>query len=69
LIAGSSTKLSERQGTSRDGDEKRRILGEEIVKAIRFPLKSEKEFVSFVFDSHVLTFKEFGDMMKHYDGV
>ena len=64
-----ATKESERQGTSRDGDEKRRILGEEIVKAIRFPLMSEKEFVSFVFDSHVLTFKEVGDMMKHYNGV
>ena len=64
-----AAKEGERQGTSRDGDEKRRILGEEIVKAIRFPLMSEKEFVSFVFDSHVLTFKEVGDMMKHYNGV
>ena len=64
-----ATKESERQGTSRDGDEKRRILGEEIVKAIRFPLMSEKEFVSFVIDSHVLTYEEVGDMMKHYNGV
>jgi len=59
----------ERQGTTRDGDEKRIIIGEEIIKAIRFPLMSEKEFVSFVFDSHVLTFKEVSDMMKHYNGV
>ena len=61
------TKESERQGITLD--EKRRILGEEIVNAIRFPLMSEKEFVSFAFDSHVLTFKEVGDMMKHYNGV
>jgi len=64
-----ATKERERQGTSGDGHEKRRILGEEAVKAIRFPLMSEKEFVSFVFDSHVLTFKEVSDMMKHYNGV
>ena len=64
-----ATKESERQGTSHDGDEKRRILGEEIVKAIRFPLMSEKEFASFVIDSHVLTHKLVGDMMKHYNGV
>ena len=58
-----------KQGITHDGDEKRRILGEEIVKAIRFPLISEREFVSFVLDSHVLTFKEVSDMMKHYNGV
>ena len=58
-----------KQGLTHDGDEKRRILGEEIVKAIRFPLMSQREFVSFVFDSHVLTFKEISDMMKHYIGV
>ena len=62
-----ATRESERQGVTLD--EKRRILGEEIVKAIRFPLMSEKEFVSIAFDSHVLTFKEVGDMMKHYNGV
>ena len=58
-----------KQRMTHDGDEKRRILGEEIVKAIRFPLMSEKEFASFVLDSHVLTFKEVSDMMKHYNGV
>ena len=58
-----------KQRMTHDGDEKRRILGEEIVKAIRFPLMSEREFASFVLDSHVLTFKEVSDMMKHYNGV
>ena len=64
-----ATKESERQGITLDGDAKRRLLGEEIVKAIRFPLMSEKEFVSFVYDSFILTFKEVGDMMKHYNDV
>ena len=64
-----ATKESERQGISPDGDMKRRILGEEIVKAIRFPLMSQKEFASVVFDSYILSFQEFDVMMKHYNGV
>ncbi|KAL9956938.1 hypothetical protein ACROYT_G038502 [Oculina patagonica] len=62
-------KESERQGITPDGGVKRRILGEEIVKAIRFPLMPQKEFASVVFDSYILTFQEVGDMMKHYNGV
>ncbi|KAL9956928.1 hypothetical protein ACROYT_G038489 [Oculina patagonica] len=64
-----ATKESERQGITPDGDAKRRILGEEIVKAIRFPLMSEKEFASVVFDSYILSFQEVGVMMKHYNCV
>ncbi|XP_078348842.1 BTB/POZ domain-containing protein 6-like [Oculina patagonica] len=64
-----ATKESERQRITPSGGAKRRILGEEIVKAIRFPLMSEKEFVSPVFDSYILTLEEVGDMMKHYNGV
>ena len=36
-----ATKESERQGVAPDGEMKRRILGEEIVKAIRFPQMSQ----------------------------
>ena len=61
-----ATKESERQGTKPDSDVKRRILGEEIVKAIRFPLMSLKEFASVVIDSRILTLEEVGDMMKYY---
>ena len=61
-----ATKESERQGISPEGDAKRRILGEEIVKAIRFPLMSLKEFASVVIDSRILTLEEVGDMMKYY---
>ena len=64
-----ATKESERQGVTPDGDAKRRILGDEILKAIRLPMMSEKEFASVVFDSYILSFQEFGDMMKHYNGV
>ena len=64
-----ATRESERQGMTPDGNLKRRILGEEIVKSIRFPLMSQAEFASVVFDSHILTIQEVGDMMKHYSGV
>jgi len=64
-----ATKESERQGITLDSDAKRRILGETIVKSIRFPSMSQKEFVSVVFDVNILTFKEISDVMKHYSGV
>jgi len=64
-----ATKECERRGKTPEGDVKRRILGEEIVKEIRFPLISQKEFASVVFDSYILSFHEVGDMMKHYSNV
>ena len=60
---------SERQGIVPDGGAKRRILGDEIVKAVRFPLMSLKEFSSVVFDSNILIMEEIGAMMKYYSGV
>ena len=64
-----ATKEVERQRLSPAGKVKRRILGEEIVKAIRFPVMSQKEFASVVVDCDILTKKEIGLMMKHYGGV
>ena len=64
-----ATKEVERQGLTPDGVVKRRILGEETVKAIRFPVMSQKEFASVVVDCDILTKKEMGLMMKHYVGV
>ena len=58
-----------RQVITTDGESKRRILGEEIVKAIRFPLMSQHEFASVVIDSHILSLEEVGDLVKHYNGV
>ena len=64
-----ATKEVEKQGLTPDGVVKRRILGEEIVKAIRFPVMSQKEFASVVVDCEILTKGEIGFMMKHYVGV
>ena len=64
-----AAKESERQGKIPEGDVKRRILGEEILKEIRFPLISQQDFVSVVCDSYILSFQEVVDMMKHYNSV
>ena len=57
------------QGLASDVNAKRRIIGEEILKAIRFPLMSQEEFASFVIDSNILNMQEVGDMIKHYSKV
>lgn len=66
-----ATKESERQGLNLNGDAKakRRVLGEGIVKALRFPLMSQKDFMSAVPDSNILTTKEIINMMKHFSGL
>jgi len=64
-----ATEQGKRERITPNGESKRRILGQDIVKAIRFPLMLEKEFASVVIDSDILTLKEVGDMMKHYNGV
>ena len=64
-----ATKEIERQGLTPDSNIKRQVLGEDIVKAIRFPLMSQKEFVSVVPDCNILTVKEVGDMIKYYSGI
>ena len=48
---------------------RRRILGERIVKGIRFPLIELKEFADVVLDSEILTHKEEYHMMKYYSSL
>ena len=64
-----ATKECERQGVISDGETKRRILGEEIVKGIRFPLIPQKDFASVVYDSRILNYEELGNMIKYYNGI
>ena len=64
-----ATKESERQGITADVESKRRIIGEDTVKAIRFPVMSEKEFVSVVLDCRILNFGEMSELMKYYNDV
>ena len=64
-----ATKEMDRQGITSDSEAKRRIIGEETLKAIRFPLMSEKELLSVVPDSNILTMKEVVELMKHFNGI
>ena len=64
-----ATKECERQGVAADGSVKRRILGEQVVKGIRFPAMKEKEFASTVLDSKILNQEELCDLVKNFNGV
>ena len=62
-------KECEKQGLVAEGSVKRRILGERVVKAIRFPVMEEKDFADVVLDCNILTQKECFDMMKYFNSV
>ena len=64
-----ATKESEKQGLVADGQVKRRILGEKIVKGRRFPVMTHKEFASVVLDSKILTLDEVSDIVKSLSSV
>ena len=59
----------EKQGLVAEGSVKRRILGERIVKGIRFPLMEQKEFADVVLDSDILTKEESYHLMKYFNSV
>ena len=63
------TKECERQGLAVEGAVKRRILGEKIVKAIRFPTIEEKGFASVVLASDMLTKEEIVSLIRHLNSV
>ena len=50
-----ATKKCGNQGIEANGEEKRRILGEKVVKAIRFPVMKQQEFASVVPHTKILT--------------
>ena len=64
-----ATKECERQGLTADGEVKRRILGEQIVKGIRFPVIKEAEFVNAVIDSKILTSEEVISFFKYFNSA
>ena len=64
-----ATKECERQRLAADGKAKRRIIEEEIIKAIRFPIMGEKDFASVVLDSKILTKEEIVSVLKLRNSV
>jgi len=64
-----ATKKCEKLGLSTDGSEKRTILGERIVKGIRFPVMTQYEFAAVVLDCKMLTQDEAFSVVKYLHSV
>ena len=64
-----ATKECERRGLASNGTVKRRILGEQIVKEIRFPTIRQEDFASVVLDSDILTKDEIISIIKCLSAV
>ena len=64
-----ATERCEEQGLSTDGSEKRKILGERIVKGVRFPIMKEHEFADVVLDCKILTPDEAFTVVKFFNSV
>ena len=65
-----ATKECQRQGLVKsDGKAKRRILGEQIVKGIRFPTMTQEDFASVVLDSGILMTEEIVQIVKYFSSV
>ena len=63
-------KECQRQGlVEADGKAKRRILGEQIVKGIRFPTMTQEDFASVVLDSGILMTEEIVQIVKYFSSV
>ena len=59
----------DRNGLPVNGNEKRRVLGEIVVHAIRFPTMEEKEFANVVANSEILTSEEVVGIMKYFNSA
>ena len=62
-----ATKQCQKQGLASDGKVKRRILGEQIIKAIRFPVMKQDEFADVVLDTNILTQDEIIIFFKFFN--
>ena len=61
-----ATTQCEKQGLAEEGSIKRRILGEEMIKALRFPVMTGEEFVVNVVDTNILTSDEVVTLFKYF---
>ena len=59
-------KECERQNLKVEASAKRRILGEQIVKSLRFPTMKQSDFVETVINSKLLTQQETSDITKYF---
>ena len=59
----------EKQGLTPDGKTKRQLLGDEIVKSIKFSSMSQKDFAAHVPELNILTMEEVSTMFQFFSGV
>ena len=59
-------KQCEKQGLSADGESKRNILGERIIKSIRFPVMKQEEFAAVVLDANIFSREEIITFFKFF---
>ena len=59
-------KQCRKQGLATDGELKRRVLGEEIIKAIRYAVMKQEEFAGVVLDAKILTPDEIVTFFKFF---
>ena len=64
-----ATKKCKEEGLTADGSVKRKIIGENIVKAIRFPAMKQQDFAGVVLDTKILTQDEVCDVVKYLNSV
>ena len=64
-----ATEKCKRNGLPVNGHEKRGLLGENLVHAIRFPAMEKKEFASVVTNSEILTSEEVVCIIKYFNSV
>lgn len=64
-----ANKQCELQGFLPNGELKRKLLGERIVKNIRYPVMKDEEFANVVLECNILSPKECFDIIKHFSSV
>ena len=61
-----ATKKCEKQGLEANGEVKRRVLDETVVKAIRFPVMELRDFSAVVLNAKILTFDEVTRLVQFF---
>ena len=64
-----ATKKCEKQGLAANGTTKRKVLGEKIVKEIRFPTMKQEDFALVAVESKMLTAEEIVGVIKRINSV
>ena len=58
-----------KQGLPSEGEQKRKVLGEEIITLVRFPLMSVRSFSLYVVGKNILRKQEISSVLQHLHGV